>query len=96
METKRSLYPQRGLIKPLKRHRNWGCGFYETPGLGNVWKRECYGQVQCYPMKTRNCKDQEMLASEEEGGCSEVKAENVIYQTRLVRDQKYQAAGPLS
>ena len=51
------------------------------------WRGECHGHVQCYPLKTRDCKDWEMLASKERERSLEGKeAENTIYQTRLVRE----------
>ena len=78
-------------LHPLDHHRKQDPGFYETSRLRECWRGECHCQVQCYPLKTRDCKDWEMLASKERERSLEGKeAGNTIYQTRLVTDCKSQ------
>lgn len=51
-----------------------------------TWKRECHNQVQCYPLKTCHCKDQEMPAGKEKERSLQGKESGKLTdRTRLVR-----------
>lgn len=94
--TNGSLHHRAGLVKPPNHHRKEESGFYETSRLREDWERKCHGQVQCYPLKARYWEDQKMQANKEKKRSLRVKeAGNIIYQTRLLKDHKYQLAWPL-
>lgn len=73
---------QRGLIKPPNPHRKQESGFYENCGLGTMWKGQCRGQLECYPLKTCTRKDQKMPVRSFRGK----EAGDISYHARLAGD----------